>query len=848
MDALGIDRSHCPGGVVIAEGLGRPSRVAPVRRAVDARMVCHRRGTPPDPDASVRRDFSLLAASDPLASEKVQNLLDPLCAFAIEIDADGSIHPRVLMDKLALEENGWRTVLIKVVNRAEIKGALRVESPNARPIPHGPANEIDSRWLMLNHYVGRPMLSELSGLKLEYRILELYASRSGPMAATIEFNVDGLKGANSPTIRKWRFLQDTDGWGKSNDCDLSVSNSSLKIKQTGSDPFFSTPVAARGGKMTLKWWGNAQQDGVAQVFWWTNELPNPDGQRCVNVQVFKDREQQYSVDLNVEGELQGIRIDPNTLLGSTRIDWIDLEYKAGEGMDWHSVEVNCDVAPTHEVKFVVADSNGSPCVGCFEIRDSTGRIYPAQPKRQAPDMFFQAQIYRETGESLRLPNGVYRVHCSHGPESVPEVKTLLVKDTGSTIDYRVERWIDTAGLGYWSGDHHIHAAGCLHYENPTQGIFPKDMLRQTMGEDLKVGCCLNWGPSFDFQKQFFRGRPDDVSRYPYLLRYDIEVSGFGSQVSGHLNLLNLKQQIPPGGESKNHWPTLGLSTLKWAKRQGAVTGSAHSGSGLTHFVGRTPGADGSRDLPNYNVPAFDGIGANEFIVQVTHTVDGPDNTRVPAIDFIATMNTARVAEWNMWYHVLNCGVSVVASGETDFPCMSGDRVGIGRSYVHLPNRLNYDEWVESLRQGNSYVSDGTCHLMDFRHIENKCFAIQAASRLPGNPTQSVELVMNGIAVDRIVLPADGKLRTLEFKIPEFSKSSWFAIRVFPNAHTNPIRLLVQDKPIRASKFSAQWCLAGVEQCWLMKRDTYHIEELDEAKEAYDFARRQYKQILEECDE
>jgi len=46
-------------------------------------------------------------------------------------------------------------------------------------------------------------------------------------------------------------------------------------------------------------------------------------------------------------------------------------------------------------------------------------------------------------------------------------------------------------------------------------------------------------------------------RYPYLIRYDVEVSGFGSHVSGHLNLLRLKEQIPPGGDSKEHWPTLG---------------------------------------------------------------------------------------------------------------------------------------------------------------------------------------------------------------------------------------------------------------------------------------------------
>jgi len=32
------------------------------------------------------------------------------------------------------------------------------------------------------------------------------------------------------------------------------------------------------------------------------------------------------------------------------------------------------------------------------------------------------------------------------------------------------RWIDPAKLGWYSGDHHIHAAGCAHYNDPTQGV------------------------------------------------------------------------------------------------------------------------------------------------------------------------------------------------------------------------------------------------------------------------------------------------------------------------------------------------------------------------------------------
>ena len=52
----------------------------------------------------------------------------------------------------------------------------------------------------------------------------------------------------------------------------------------------------------------------------------------------------------------------------------------------------------------------------------------------------------------------------------------------------------------------------------------------------------------------------------------------------------------------HHWPTLGLNTLRWSREQGAIGGPAHSGWGLKVATD---------ELPNYVVPPFDGIGANE---------------------------------------------------------------------------------------------------------------------------------------------------------------------------------------------------------------------------------------------
>src|SRR5262249_5788527 len=128
--------------------------------------------------------------------------------------------------------------------------------------------------------------------------------------------------------------------------------------------------------------------------------------------------------------------------------------------------------------------------------------------------------------------------------------------------------------------------------------------------------------------------------------------------------------------------------------QGAVVGFAHSGWGLDIGTGR--------ELPSYTIPPYNGIGANEYIMDVAHN----------ACDFISTVDTPAVWELNVWYHTLNCGYRCRISGETDFPCIFGERVGLGRSYIHLPGKLNFDEWVEGIKRGRCYVSDGKRRLMD----------------------------------------------------------------------------------------------------------------------------------------
>jgi len=555
--------------------------------------------------------------------------------------------------------------------------------------------------------------------------------------------------------------------------------------------------------------------------------------------------------------------------------------------------------PALPLRLAVRDENGAATVAAFTIRDSLNRLYPNPIKRLAPDLFFQPQVYRQDGDTVQVPAGRYWVTASMGPEYLPQTKQIEVTKTGpNVVSFAMRRWINPAKYHWYSGDHHVHAAGCSHYQNPTEGVRPEDMMRQIEGEKLNVGAVLTWGPCYYYQKQFFSGKDDPHSRPNELMHYDLEVSGFPSSHAGHLVLLGLTDQDYPHCVRIEQWPTWDLPVLRWAKLQGALTGFAHSGWGLQVK---------SRELPNYEIPAFDSIGANEYIVDVTHP---------GAVDFISTMDTPYLWELNIWYHTLNVGFRTRISGETDFPCITDARVGQGRVYAKVEGPLSYSAWLEALRAGRGYVSDGRSHLMDFTvnkvamgtgasevnlagkalvHAELKVAAYlnptplnddsipsdrgeqfwmnsldnrhapRSAERIHDRPIDQtpywhlerarignsrevpVELVMNGRPVARENVVADGTIQSVAFDV-SVERSSWLAVRILGSSHTNPIFVLVNGKPIRASRESAEWALASVNQCWTQKAPKISQKELPDAKAAYEHAREVYSRLIAESDQ
>lgn len=758
------------------------------------------------------------AAIASLDAAEIQQAIDPHVLAVITINPEERVSVQRGPAKASLQQAGYKPMLLKVINHGTSTSRLRVSSPQAGPVYAGTArlsmerqqqlqlleNQNTSgskeRFLGIEMHVDAPMAPQLSGLEVEYAIALLAANEAGKREAVLQFDIG---------------------------------------------------------------------DGTA-----------------------------------------------------------DLEHR-------NELPVLFDIEPAIPLKLAITDHDGSPGIARLEFRDTHSRVYPLQAKRLAPDFFFQAHVYRVDGETVLLPPGKFDVQFSRGPEYRVERRQIEIDPHGENqLAIQLDRWFNARDYGFYSGDHHIHAAGCAHYTNPTEGVSPENMFRQVQGEGLNVGCVLTWGPCFEFQRQYFNAEADMFGTDDTLLKYDLEISGFGSQALGHVCLLNLSDQTYPesAGTKTQGWPTWTTPVMRWAKQQGGYAGYAHSASGLAidpeaasgrllaRFDADGDGAlqstevdgallpasfeeiDKDRDLrissaelvvahqqaadtlPNLAIPEMNGVGAMEICVSSVAGV----------CDFISAMDTRRIQEWNTWYHLLNCGFPLKVSGETDFPCMSSRRVGKGRVYVHLGKdaELNFQDWCRGLAEGRSYVSDGYAHLPTLKVggvspgygtvqldrpgevtvVAEVAFAPQTPEAVAYGTQESelgravtgdtvilhrersdrwivggyrdVEIIVNGLPVASHRIPADGAIHKIETTIP-IERSSWVAVRQFPQLHANPVEVIIAGKPIRASRDSARWCIEMTELLWKNRERRIAEEERNDAKQAFDQAIETFQLIAAE---
>ena len=160
----------------------------------------------------------------------------------------------------------------------------------------------------------------------------------------------------------------------------------------------------------------------------------------------------------------------------------------------------------------------------------------------------------------------------------------------------------------------------------------------------------------------------------------------------------------------------------------------------------------------------------------------------------------------------------------------------------IPSDRGNPSWADAFNNRNTpadSIHDRPMDRQPYWHIER--------ARIGNTRQVPVELVMNGKAIAHKDILADGSVQQIAFDV-QVEQSSWLAVRILGSSHTNPIFILVDGKPIRTSRRSAQWCAAAVNQCWTQKAPKISKAELPDAQAAYDHAREVYTKLIAECEQ
>ena len=397
----------------------------------------------------------------------------------------------------------------------------------------------------------------------------------------------------------------------------------------------------------------------------------------------------------------------------------------------------------------------------------------------------------------------------------------------------------TEPAGRWyAGDTHMHGHGCDGDRGPQQ------LMSLMTGADLTVGSALVWGAGYRDDMSYFTGRDAPGSTPERILHYDLEVSGFPSDLMGHIVALGLKEiQFPRRLYS--------LPIAQWAIDQGAAVGMAHAMAWSSNY--QFPELGRTCCVP-YEFPIDLALGKMHFL-----------ETEVLATEHDSASQIAHAPGFQfLWTTLLNSGFKVPITGASDFPCIPKvlDKTSV-RTYVWIDGPLTYADWLEGIRQGRTVIATGA---NDFLTMTVNGALIGSEVQLPagGDPVDividaslgtpgTVELVMNGevLAAESVSTESGQRFK----KTLLITKSSWIAARA-PKVQTGAIYVLVGDQPIRASARDAQYyveyidyLIAQMDAGRFARHDINSTElqrELQEAKARYLEARQLFAQRAQEA--
>jgi hypothetical protein len=182
----------------------------------------------------------------------------------------------------------------------------------------------------------------------------------------------------------------------------------------------------------------------------------------------------------------------------------------------------------------------------------------------------------------------------------------------------------------------------------------------------------------------------------------------------------------------------------------------------------------------------------------------------------------------LWYRLLNCGFHLPASAGTDcfLNRVSSQLPGSNRAYVHIDGAFGYAKWIEVLRAGRSFVTNGPFVELT---VDGQHPGADVRLAGPGKvkvtarawwllPLRRAELVRDGKVIAAKEFAADSPQELAwEQEVP-IERSGWLALRTSgpahadnpggeAYAHTSPVYVDVPGRPPAAradTQFFIEW--------------------------------------------
>jgi hypothetical protein len=261
---------------------------------------------------------------------------------------------------------------------------------------------------------------------------------------------------------------------------------------------------------------------------------------------------------------------------------------------------------------------------------------------------------------------------------------------------------------------------------------------------------------------------------------------------------------------------------------------------------------------NYTHVAFD----TADLYQGAYTGKGlPVDAALGKVDSV-DINLTYAGSVALWYRLLNCGFRLPASAGTDvFLNRLVSRLpGSDRAYVAIDGDFSYARWIEGLRAGRSFVTNGP--FLEFSAGGQRPGGVVRCAS-PGKvkvmvrawshlPLRRAELVQDGQVIAARDFPADAKQEVAwEQEVP-FAHSGWIALRASgpghadnpvgeAYAHTSPVYVAIDGCPPE-TRADAQYFLRWIDRLELALRerdrlpsaaDRAHVaEQLEAARKVY----------------